>query len=203
MSHPSQPEFWEQRYTAGTTPWDLGGVPARLRRYLEEHPAGGRVLIPGCGSGHEISAFYDAGYTVTAIDFAPAAAAQARANVGPALADRVLLGDYFTQDFSDAPFDLVYERTFFCALPPGLRSDCVRRAAQLLRPGGSLVGLFYLGDEEGGPPYALRAADERTLFGPHFILVRDEPVAQQFHLFGDKERWREYRRKDFAPATQA
>lgn len=194
MSHPSRPEFWDQRYTAGTTPWDLGRPPARLHRYLAAHPAGGRILIPGCGSGHEVALFHAAGWSVTAVDFAPAAVERARSNVGPALADRVLLGDFFTHDFADAPFDLVYERTFFCALPPDLRAACVRRTARLLKPGGTLAGLFYLGDEEGGPPYALRANDERALFGPHFVLINDEPVDDPFPLFGDNERWREYRR---------
>lgn len=203
MSHPSQPEFWNQRYAAGTTPWDLGGVPARLHRYLADHPAGGRVLIPGCGSGHEIAAFHAAGYAVTAIDFAPAAVALARANVGPALADRILLGDFFTQDFAAAPFDLIYERTFFCALPPGLRTACVRRWVRLLRPGGGLVGLFYLGTEAGGPPYALHAADEQALFAPQLRLVHDEPVTEPFPLFGANERWRTYCREDREPGAPA
>lgn len=194
MSHPSRPEFWDERYASGTTPWDYGGVPPQLQRYLSEHPSGGSVLIPGCGAGHEIAAFYEAGYDVTAIDFARAAVERAQANLGPVLGERVFLGDFFTYDFAAAPFDLVYERTFFCALPPELRTAYVARMAQLLKPGGVLVGLFYLGEEQGGPPYQLHAADEAKLFLPRFLLVHDAPVAEPFPLFGDNERWREYRR---------
>lgn len=193
MSHPSLPEFWDERYAAGKTPWDYGGTPPQLRRYVEAHPAGGRVLIPGCGAGHEIAAFYEAGYDVTAIDFAPAAVARAREILGPLLAARVVCGDFFAHDFGGA-FDVIYERTFLCALPPELRADYSARMAQLLRPGGVLVGLFYLGEELGGPPYQLHAADETKLFAPAFTLLSDEAAAAPLPLFGDNERWREYRR---------
>jgi SAM-dependent methyltransferase len=194
MSHPSQPAFWNQRYESGTTPWDFGGVPPRLHGYLASHRTGGRALIPGCGSGHEISAFAAMGYTVTAIDFAQAAVTRARRAVGAHLAERVVLGDFFTYDFADAPFDVVYERTFFCALSPDLRPAYIRRMAELLPPGGSLVGFFYLSTERDGPPYALSPDDHDRLFPSNFLLVRDERVAEQHPLFGDRERWREYRR---------
>ncbi len=195
MDHPSEPKFWDERYAAGTTPWDLGGVPSRLSEFLAAHPSGGRVLIPGCGSGHEVAAFHGAGYQVTAIDFAPAAVAQARTNLGPELGARVVLGDFFAHPFADAPFDLIYERTFFCAIPPRLRSSYVQRMTQLLKPDGALTGFFFLGDERDGPPYQLNASDHEALFAGHFQLANDEPVAQPFHLFGTKERWREYRLK--------
>jgi SAM-dependent methyltransferase len=194
MSHPSQPQFWNERYKSGTMPWDFGGVPRRLKDYLAAHRDGGRALIPGCGSGHEITAFARAGYRVTAVDFAVHAVELARTNVGPELADRVILGDFFTHDFADAPFDVIYERTFLCALTPDLRAAYVRRMAQLLPPGGVLVGLFYLGDERGGPPFALNDADHDKLFRPHFLLVTDDPVPDPHPLFGANERWREYRR---------
>ena len=192
--HPDRVDFWEQRYRSGTTPWDFGGVPSRVTRYLESHHHGGEALIPGCGNGHEIEAFADAGFNVTAIDLAPTAVARARQNLPPTLAERVLLGDFFTHDFSPAPFDLVYERTFLCALPPEQRSAYVRRMARLLKPGGTLVGFFVLGEECGGPPYYLNAGDDRRLFGHDFVLVNEERVAEPFPLFGDAERWREYRR---------
>lgn len=194
MSHPSQPQFWDERYKSGTTPWDHGGVPRRLKEYLAAHRDGGRALIPGCGSGHEIKAFAKAGYEVTAIDFAAHAVELARANVGAPLAERVLLGDFFTYDFAAAPFDVVYERTFLCAFTPDLRPNYIRRMTQLLKPGGVLVGLFYFGDERGGPPFELSAKEHDRLFLPHFLSVHDAPVPDPHPLFGDKERWREYRR---------
>lgn len=196
MSHPSLPDFWDERYAAGRTPWDYGGVPPQLRRYVERHPNGGRVLVPGCGAGHEIATFYEAGYDVTAIDFAPAAVARARDNLGPLLAERVILGDFFAHDFgAGGGFDVIYERTFLCALPPKLQGAYRSRMLALLKPGALLVGLFYLGEESGGPPYQLHTADEAQIFSnPGFMLERDEIAESPLAMFGQGERWREYRR---------
>lgn len=189
---PHHPDFWNIRYETGKTGWDLGCVPTRLERYLAEHPAGGRVLIPGCGSGWELEAFVRAGYDAIALDFAPAAVALAQARVGPVLAGRVVLGDFFQHGLG-GPFDLVYERTFFCALPPDRRPDYVRRVRQLLKPGGILLGFFYLGTEPGGPPYALFPDDEQALLDTAFSRLNDEPSPDALPLFNGGERWRELR----------
>ncbi len=189
--------FWDERYLAQTTPWDLGGAPAALGRFLATRPGrGASVLIPGCGSGHEVAAFARAGYNVTAIDFSPPAVARARANAGAQLAGRIVEGDFFTHPFAEAPFDLVYERTFLCALPPAWRGRIVARAAALLKPGGTLAGLYFFGDASDGPPYGLAPDDAARLFDPSFRLVRDEavPAAESLPIFAGLERWQERRR---------
>lgn len=193
----NQPEFWNPRYTSGTTPWDLGGVPLALERYLAARPGrGASVLIPGCGSGYEIAAFAAAGYVVTAIDFSPPAVARAKANLPPALAERVVEGDFFTYDFPAAPFDLVYERTFLCALPPTLWPKIVNRTANLLKPGGTLAGLYFFGAKDDGPPFGLDRGEPAQLFGERFALVDDRAVsaAESLPLFVNRERWQERRR---------
>jgi SAM-dependent methyltransferase len=108
MPTPSQPDFWNLRYQKDDTPWDFGGIPDDLRSFLKKKGKGAKVLIPGCGSGHEITAFADAGYDVTAIDFAPFAVERARRMVGPTLAERVLQADFFQHDFPGESFDLIY-----------------------------------------------------------------------------------------------
>lgn len=195
---PLQPEFWDTRYSAGRTPWDLGRVPPALERYLAAHPGqGARVLIPGCGSGYEVAAFAAAGYDVTAIDFSRPAVLRARANVGPQLAPRIVEADFFTYDFPRAPFDLVYERTFLCALPPELWRKLVARTAQLLAPGGILAGLYYFDEQGDGPPYGLAPDEPATLFDPHFLRVADHaiPATESLPLFAGRERWQERRRR--------
>ena len=111
----AQPEFWDRRFREDFTPWDACGVPAALEQFLRTEPRGQRALIPGCGSGYEVSAFAQAGFDVLAVDFAEAAIERARRTLGP-LSDRVRLADFFESDF-EAPFDIVYERAFLCALP--------------------------------------------------------------------------------------
>lgn len=196
QTDPSLPDFWHARYETGETPWDFGGAPAALKDYLRLHPKAGRVLIPGCGSGHELKLFAEAGYTVTALDFAPAAVARARQAGGPALADRVILGDFFTHEFPAGSFDLVYERTFLCALHPDQREAYRDRMARLLKHGGTLAGLFYYQKlvPESGPPYGLAWGEADELFSRHFILTRDLPVTDSLPVFAGRERWQERRR---------
>ena len=208
MTSPSDPEFWNSRYLAGQTPWEFKGVPEHLRAFLKKKPARskdpaplkrGRVLIPGCGSGYEIKAFADAGYEVTAIDFSPAAVERARKIAGPALADRVMLWDFFNQLFEPQSFDLVYERTFLCSLPPERRTEYRDRVATLLKHGGMLVGYFYYNkpDPKAGPPYGFAWGTSDELFGRHFLLLKDEPVEDSVPLFAGRERWQEQRRTAF------
>jgi len=177
-------------------PWDAGGVPPRLKRFLATaQPGGGRALIPGCGSGYEVAALTGAGWQVTAIDFSAEAVARARRLLGPEWGARVRHADFFTAELAEGPFDLVYERTFFCAIALSQRAAYISRMRELLRTSGRLAGIFYLADEREGPPYPLSGADERTLFRDAFELVQDEALPETKPLFGANERWREYRRR--------
>jgi SAM-dependent methyltransferase len=191
----AQPDFWNPRYESGRTPWDFGGVPAAVTDYLAVHPGGGRVLIPGCGSGYEVAAFSAAGYDALAIDFSPAAVAHAQHRLGEPLARRVVLGDFFRHDFGGA-FDLVYERTFLCALPPELRPAYAQRMAQVMRPGGSLAGFFYFENTplDDGPPWGLAPGAVEKLLGENFTRIRDQAVGDSLPIFAGKERWQEWRR---------
>lgn len=192
---PAEPAFWDRRYAAGRMPWDAGGAQPRLARFLNENGAPGRALIPGCGSGYEVAALARAGWDVNAIDFSAVAVDRARRLLGPDLGARAREGDFFTAELPAGAFDLVYERTFFCALSLPQREAYVARMAELLRAGGRLVGFFYTGDERDGPPHQLNATDERTLFRPRFELLNEEVVADSMAFFEGNERWREYRRR--------
>ena len=188
----AKPEFWEKRFRENFTPWDAGGVPAVLKRFLDEEPRGRSVLIPGCGSGYEVRAFAEAGFDVLAIDFAPAAVERAQRVLGP-LSDRVRLSDFFESDFK-TPFDLVYERAFLCALPRRLWPRYAPRVAELLRPGGRLAGFFFFDNAERGPPFGLKAGELENLLGGHFVLAADAAVGDSIPIFAGKERWRVWTR---------
>ena len=196
MPTPSQPEYWNTRYLKDNTPWDFGGVPADLKTFLKKKGKGAKVLIPGCGSGYEIKAFAEAGYDVTAIDFAPFAVERARRMVGPALAPRVLQADFFQHDFPSGAFDVVYERSFICSIPPELRQAYRDRMAQLLKYRGLLLGYYYYNKPivTEGPPYGFAWGTADELFSRYFLLVKDEPVNDSLPLFVGRERWQERRR---------
>ena len=186
----SRPEFWDARYASGETPWDFHGVPAALKAFLKTSRAGS-VLIPGCGSGYEVRAFDEAGWEVTAIDFSPVAVKRARSELGP-LSNRVLQDDFFKHDFGSQRFDLIYERTFLCALPPDLWPVYVKRMRQLLVPNGKLAGIFLYGDQADPPPYPLTPAKATDLFGKNFSLIKTLPVTDSLPLFAGNERWQEW-----------
>lgn len=156
-----------------------------------------KVLIPGCGHGHEVAAFAAAGHQVTAIDFSADAVGRARERLGPVLADRVIVADFFKHPFAPGGFDLVYERTFLCANPPESWPRIAGRTAELLRPGGSLLGFYFLGDKEDGPPFGLAPSEPAAIFGAHFTLEDRTPVpdGESLPLFAGREFWHEWRRR--------
>ena len=195
-SDSNRPEFWTVRYAAGKTPWDFGGVPSALKSFLERSSSPGRILIPGCGSGYEIQAFHAAGYDVSAIDFSPAAIEQAKRVLG-VLAERVILGDFFTHDFGERRFDLIYERTFLCSMTPSRWPEYVNRMAELLSPGGRLIGVFLYGQRSSsGPPFPLTEREAEHLFKKRFERVRSEAMTDSLPLFRDMERWQEWLKID-------
>lgn len=190
----SRTAFWTKRWDAGKTPWDLGGVPPALQRFLSRITLQTRVLVPGCGSGYELRALSEVGHEVTGIEFSATAVARAREVLGP-LGDRVVHGNFFKHDFGTNRYGLVYERGFLCSLPPARWPDYVSRMADLIAPGGRLVGLFLYGEEPEPPPYPLTPATASTLLGGKFRLLLDEPeTTDTVPVYQGMEHWQEWER---------
>ena len=203
---PNAAAFWDERFAAGFTPWDAGGVPAPFARWLQTAGVGARrrILVPGCGAGHEVAALDAAGFEVTAIDYAEQALATARRVLGAALAARTLRQADFFADAAltaQAPFDCVYERAFLAALPPARWDAWAERMAALLAPGGLLVGLFVveaaLAAPRRGPPFATTADELQALLAPAFECSEDTavPPAESLPVFAGRERWQVWRRR--------
>lgn len=168
---------WEAQYQTGDTPWDKGEPSPGLADYLAGNPVKGRVLVPGCGLGHDVRALAATADEVIGIDIAPSAVEAARkfALVG---GERYEVVDLFNLPGEmRSAFDWVWEHTCFCAIHPSLRSAYVEAVASALKPEGYLLAMFYLdpGNEspEEGPPFEVSMAELDRLFLSRFELVRE------------------------------
>ncbi|WP_287497244.1 methyltransferase domain-containing protein [Pandoraea sp. CB10b_02] len=190
---PSRAEFWNERFANAFMPWDAAGVPQALRDFVAGEPAPRATLIPGCGAAYE-AAWLDAqGWPVRAIDFAPAAVAAARAQLGPRAA-LVEQADFFTYT---PPFalDMVYERAFLCALPRTMWQDYAVRMARLLPSGARLAGFFFLRETPKGPPFGIAPQALETLLGKDFVCEVDRLVTDSVPVFAGAEHWMVWRRR--------
>jgi SAM-dependent methyltransferase len=189
----SLPEFWETRYRERVTPWDAHGVPADLRAFATTLSAGMRVLVPGCGSAHELRCLAETGADVLAIDFSIEAVELAKRNAGP-FAERIRHADFF-QFEPGAGFDVVYERAFLCALPRKMWRRYATRMTELLGKGRRLAGFFFYRDDPKGPPYGTSPEELHALLDYAFELVEDRAAAESLAVFQGGERWQVWRRR--------
>lgn len=161
MSH------WEEKYRTRNIPWDRGAISPALLGWLEdgELPPGGRILIPGCGHGHEAVELARRGFQVTALDIAPSALAHLADQLAATgvTAERIC-ADALSWQPAQA-FDAIYEQTCLCALNPEHWTAYEQQLFNWLRPGGKLFALFMQTDRDGGPPFHCAMPEMHTLFG--------------------------------------
>lgn len=194
---PRSVEFWDDLYKEGRLPWDFGGVPGRLRQFIEqeigeEAVAGGSVLIPGCGSAYEAAYLASKGMQVTAIDVSEPAIGRARSIVGD-LPVNFAVADFF--ELGQNAFDFVYERAFLCAIHPTFRERFPTALQSLLKDDGKLFGFFFVDTErKSGPPYPITEVNLSTLMSGLFEQDADESTDDQLEVFEGKERWQVWSR---------
>lgn len=164
---------WENRYRAGDTPWEKGAGSPGLEDFLAGHPQlpRGTVLVPGCGTGHDVRTFARHGFVATGLDLAPSAVHAAEERTRAAgLAATFRSGD-FLADESAETFDWVFEHTLYCAIQPGERDRYVRAVSRRLKPGGSFLAVHYMIDDRDGPPFGCTQSELVSRFDPGFELL--------------------------------
>ncbi|MFZ6849104.1 methyltransferase domain-containing protein [Undibacterium sp. RuRC25W] len=196
LRDPTQANFWDERFEKKFMPWDKGGVPQKFSDFVQAQHHVLHCLIPGCGNGYEVASLAQAGWHVTAIDFSPAAVQHAQQTLGP-WAKHVVQADFFSYE-PTCPLDVIYERAFFCALPPELRQSIIDRWAYLLPTNALLAGYFFFDDSENaskkGPPFSIHSQLWREMMSVHFEQIEDSPVLDSIPVFSGKERWQVWRR---------
>ena len=171
------PVNWEERYRAGDTPWDKGVAAPPLADFLERHPITGRVLVPGCGHGHDVRAIASqAGKVaeVTGLDLSETALRFAR-DFPPVGSEIYEQGDLFAPpDEWNGRFEWVFEHTCFCAIPPARRADYVAAISRVLKTGGYYLAIFFLDPGvEQGPPHGATREEIEDLFDADFELLEE------------------------------
>lgn len=190
----AEPDFWDVRYAGGVMPWDSADIPEVFRQFAGARGTGCRVLLPGCGSAHEVKQLLDLGCQVDAIDFSAEAVARAKASLGPH-AGCVQQADFFLLP-ERQDYDWIYERAFFCALPLASRGAYAHKMAALLRPGGFLAGFFFLADHPKGPPFGVSMEELRQWLSPWFDLLAVSRIEQTLPVFAGSEYWLTWRRRE-------
>lgn len=148
-------EFWGEGYRA-EPPWDLGGPhPALAGSLAQLKLTKSRILVLGCGRGHDAAYMAKQGHLVTAVDFSADAIQQATALYGTVQNLKFEKMDALNlpQSFH-GNFDIVFEHTLYCAIAPEKRNALVRSWRQVLHDQGHLLAILPLFDREDGPPYA-------------------------------------------------
>jgi methyl halide transferase len=179
---PRDAAYWQAIYEDGDTGWDKGEPAPPLVRVIHELDLtpGTRILVPGCGFGHEVFHLAGRGFQVTAVDFAEGAIHAISARKGD-LPITALHRDLFSLDQDHASaFDVVLEHTCFCAIPVNMRDAYAQIMNAVLAEKGRIVGLFYETDCEDGPPHKTTRADIDHHFSTYFEIARIEQPHDSF-----------------------
>jgi methyl halide transferase len=169
-------DYWESRYQSGDMRWEKGAPSPGLVDFLAAHPElprGGTVCVPGCGTGHDVRVWAQAGFDAFGFDIAPGAVQLAtEKSKASGLTPKFQLAD-FLRDEPPFRFDWLFEHTLFCAIQPGERDDYVRAVLRWLKPGGQYLAVNYLVADREGPPFTTTRDEQWRRFSPHFDLLRE------------------------------
>jgi len=168
------PEYWSQRYENQQHGWDLGQISPPVKAYIDQLADKElKILIPGCGSGHEGSYLWKEGFkNVHVLDFSELPLALFMSNNPDFPKEQIHCSDFFQHD---EKYDLIIEQTLFCAIDPNLRPDYAKKVAALLKPGGKLVGLLFNRTFDAGPPFGGNQDEYERYFCSHFSNIYFEP----------------------------
>jgi thiopurine S-methyltransferase len=195
------PDFWHRRWHEGR----IGFHQDRPTPLLIEHwptlglARGSQVFVPLAGKSLDLAWLATQGHRVLGVELSPLAVAQFFAEHGlmPQVHDsrygrhyragdiELICGDAFGLD-ADVLVNCaaVYDRAALIALPPPLRRRYVHELHAQLPEGcrGLLITLEYPPHEKQGPPFSVREAEVRDLYGRDWqvqTLERRDILAQQ------------------------
>lgn len=166
--------FWADRYQKQQTPWNIGQPAPPLVSFYQHHISTiplGKMIVVGCGHGHDAAFFANQGFDVVGLDFVSEALFLAKQRY-------INQVDWLQGNLFQLPnhllsqFDYVVEHTCFCAIHPDDRQQYVQSVASLLKPQGKYLGLFWAFVDPDGPPWPSHEDELKSLFGKHFQVEK-------------------------------
>ncbi|PKH49611.1 SAM-dependent methyltransferase [Tenacibaculum sp. Bg11-29] len=174
-------DFWENKYKANKTGWDLGEISPPLKGYFDQlENKELKILIPGGGNSYEAEYLFNKGFkNVSVVDLSKSALENIKKRVPSFPQKQLILGDFFDLEMT---FDLVIEQTFFCALSPSLRNKYAEKMYDILNENGKLVGLLFNAKlNEDHPPFGGDKEEYRGCFEPYFTFNIFENCYNSYH----------------------
>ncbi len=148
--------WWSDVYRQEENPgWNLNEPAAALTDMLPRLKLPkSRILVLGCGEGHDAAHFAKDGHNVTAIDISPEAIRRGKEKYGALSNLKFIEKDFFKLGPEyDQAFDLIFEHTCYCAINPTRRNQLVKVWNKCLAEKGFLMGVFFAMEKRQGPPF--------------------------------------------------
>ncbi len=165
-------KFWNEMYDAQNTPWDRGPHPSLKYILPQLKIPKSRVLVLGCGYGHDAAFLAQNGHFVTGIDFSDEAIDHARRKYGSIPNLKFEKHDLFNLPNSYLnSFDIMFEHTCYCAIDPGMRSEIVKIWRNCLADQGHLLGIFFVHNSYSGIPYGGTEWELRERLKSRFLFL--------------------------------
>jgi SAM-dependent methyltransferase len=132
-----------------------------------------RVLVPGCGRGHDASAWAKMGFETTGMDLSEIALANARQKY-ETLPNLAFFPGNFLEEKPQEPYDLIFEHTLYCAIEPSRRDEYAKALDHWLKPSGLFLAIHFIFPlTEEGPPFGASKEEITRRFEPGFELLND------------------------------
>lgn len=193
-------DFWREKWQRNETLWKgdhvndvlLQFIPTLQQLHNIRPPA--RALVPLCGDSPALRMLYDAGYSVTGVEYAPEGVASLIRNSFPELdfiagktlkAPRIEIvqADFLSYQ-PDAPFSFIYDRAGYVALSSSDRRTYAKVITNALEPGAillsrtaELIGAPW----EMGPPFSVTFEELKTSFSALQLVAHsfEDAIATQ------------------------
>ena len=120
--------YWDSRYQSDNIKWDIGYVSQAIKNWFDiQENKNLSILIPGAGSGYEVSYAHQLGFKkVFYMDISSEAVNLFKSKNTSFPENRILSTDFFDLNLSSY-FDVIIEQTFFCAQSPSKRVKYVKK----------------------------------------------------------------------------